>query len=95
MIEQIGFGTAQVRWGTRRVDLRPGQPLTLGLGVSASLPEELSDARAFVWTNYGSPDPSQFTSVPMTPVEPSDGHQRAFESLSLRPRSGRSSPPGM
>lgn len=79
MIERIGFGTSQVRSGTRRVDLRPGQPLTLGLGVSGSSPDELSDVIAFAWTNYGSPDPSQFTSVPMTPVAPSDGHQRAFE----------------
>ncbi|MGV1009517.1 MAG: hypothetical protein ACOYBY_13030 [Dermatophilaceae bacterium] len=79
MIERIGFGTSQVRSGTTRVDLRRGQRLTLGLGVSGSSPEELSGAAGFVWTNYGSADPSQFTSVPMTPVAPSDGHQRAFE----------------
>lgn len=79
MITRIGFGTAQARPGTTRVQLRLGQTLTVGLGVTASSPDELADATAFVWTNYGSHDPSAFTAVPMQPVTPSDGHQRAFE----------------
>jgi hypothetical protein len=79
VITRIGFGTAQVRPGTTRVDLRVGQSLTVGLGVSADSPDELADAQAFVWTNYGSDDPSAFVALPMHPVPPSDDHQRAFE----------------
>ncbi|MGQ0777323.1 MAG: alpha-amylase family glycosyl hydrolase [Pseudonocardiales bacterium] len=79
MIERIVFGTAQVRAGTTRVGLRPGQTLTVGLGVTATSVSELAQASAFVWTNYGSDDPRTFQSVAMAPVVPSDGHQRAFE----------------
>lgn len=79
MIERVVFGTAQERAGTRRVDLRPGQILTVGLGVTATSASELAQASAFVWTNYGSDDPRTFRSVAMAPVVPSDGHQRAFE----------------
>jgi hypothetical protein len=79
VITRMGFGTAQVRSGTSRVQLEFGQALTVGLGVTASSPEELADAKAFVWTNYGSHDPSVFTAVPMQSVTPSDEHQRAFE----------------
>jgi hypothetical protein len=84
VIERIGFGTAQVRAGTTRVELLPGQRLTVGLGVTATSPDELRGATAFVWTNYGSHDPSRFSEVPMNPVPPSDGHQRAFE-VTLEP----------
>jgi Alpha amylase, catalytic domain len=79
VISKIGFGTAQVRPGTTRVELPVGQALTVGLGVTAGSPDELADAQAFVWTNYASGDPSAFVAVPMHPVTPSDGHQRAFE----------------
>lgn len=79
MIVKIGFGTAQVRGGTTRVDLRSGQPLTLGLGVSATSAEELNDVAAFVWTNYGSADPGQFIAIEMAAVPPSDDYQRAFQ----------------
>lgn len=79
MIERVVFGTAQVRAGTTRVDLRPGQTVTIGLGVTATSVSELVGASAFVWTNYGSDDPRTFRSVDMAPVIPSDGHQRAFE----------------
>lgn len=79
MIERMGFGTAAVRTGTERVDLRPGKALTLGLGVSATSADELDGAVAFVWTNYGSGAPEEFRTVAMTPVQPADGYQRAFE----------------
>lgn len=79
MIERIGFGTAQVRGGTTQVELAPGQPLTVGLGVSATSADECVDASAFVWTNYGSADPARFGAVAMNPVIPSDNYQRAFE----------------
>lgn len=79
MIHRIGFGTAQVRSGTNYVQLRPGEALTVGLGVTASSPGELDGATAFVWTNYGSADPGVFAAVPMVAVPASDGHQRAFE----------------
>jgi Alpha amylase, catalytic domain len=79
VIERVVFGTAQVRPGVTRVDLRPGQTLTVGLGVTATSAAELAQASAFVWTNYGSEDPRTFRSVAMAPVVPSDGHQRAFE----------------
>jgi len=79
VIERLAFGTAQVRAGTTRVDLRPGQTLTVGLGVTATSAAELAQASAFAWTNYGSDDPRTFRSVAMAPVVPSDGHQRAFE----------------
>jgi hypothetical protein len=79
MIERIGFGTAQVRPGTDRVEVRPGQRLTLGLGVTAGSRAELDGAEAFVWTNVGSDDPGTFRAVAMTAAVPSDAHQRAFE----------------
>jgi glycosidase len=79
MIESIGFGTAQVRPGTDRVQLRPGEALTVGLGVSAGTPGELDGAEAVVHTNYGLADPTTFATVPMVPVVPQDGHQHAFE----------------
>jgi len=79
MIERIGFGTSQVRPGTDRVELRPGERLTLGLGVTAGSVEELAAADAFVWTNYGSDDPATFQTVTMQEVIPGDAHQRAFE----------------
>jgi hypothetical protein len=79
MIERMGFGTAKVRPGTDRVDLWPGETLTVGLGVTASSPDELVGAAAFVWTNYGSEDPRRFRALPMAEVAPSDAHQRAFE----------------
>ncbi|SEK59118.1 hypothetical protein SAMN04515665_103120 [Blastococcus sp. DSM 46786] len=79
MIRSIGFGTAQLRPGTTRVALRPGETLTVGLGASATSPDELADAQGWVYTNYGSPDPADFTRVAMTPVAPTDGHHRAFE----------------
>ncbi len=88
MITRIGFGTAQVRPGTTRVDLQEGQTLTVGLGVSAGSPDELADAEAFVWTNYGSQEPSAFAAVPMDPAPPSDGHQRAFEATLAPARLG-------
>ncbi len=64
---------------TNRVTLRPGQRLTVGLGVTADAPEELDEASATVWTNYGSGDPGAFVEVAMGAVTPTDGHQRAFE----------------
>lgn len=79
MIRSIGFGTAQVRPGTTRVEVRPGQTLTVGLGVSATSSDELANARAWVYTNYGSRDPASFAEVAMTPVTPTDGHHRAFQ----------------
>ncbi|AGL17226.1 alpha-amylase family glycosyl hydrolase [Actinoplanes sp. N902-109] len=75
----MGFGTAQVRAGTDRVELRPGEKLTVGLGVTADDADELTGAQAFVWTNYGNGDPRVFTAVPMHPVRPRDAHQVAFE----------------
>ncbi len=79
MIEEMGFGTAQVRPGTDRVQLWPGQALTVGLGVTATSADELAGASAFAWTNYGSPDPAHFTAVPMAAVDPGDAHQIAFQ----------------
>lgn len=79
MIQRIGFGTAQVRPGTTRVELRPGQQLTVGLGATATSLAELDGATAFVWTNYGAHDPSQFSAVEMAPVATTDGHQHAFQ----------------
>ena len=79
MIEDLVFGTPQLRAGTTRVDLRPGERLTIGLGVTATSAAEVADASAFVWTNYGRDDPRTFEAVPMTPVVPRDNHQRAFE----------------
>jgi len=79
MIEQIGFGTGQVRPGTDRVELRPGQTLKLGLGVTAGSRTELAGAEAFVWTNFGSGDPTAFRALAMAEVAPSDAHQQAFE----------------
>lgn len=60
MIERVVFGTAQERTGTGRVDLRPGQTLTVGLCVTATSASELAQASAFVWTDYGSDDPRTF-----------------------------------
>ena len=79
MIERIGFGTSQVRPGTDRVQLRPGERLTLGLGVTAGSRDELEGATASVWTNIGSSDPATFRALPMTEVIPSDGHMLAFQ----------------
>lgn len=79
MIERIGFGTAQVRPGTDRVQLSPGEQLTLGLGVTAGSREELQGATASVWTNIGSLDPATFRAVPMGEVVPSDDHMLAFQ----------------
>jgi hypothetical protein len=78
VIVTLRFGTPQVRPGTSRVDLRPGSPLFIGLGASATSPEELDGATAFVWTNYGADDPSAFHAVPMISVAPTDELQRAF-----------------
>jgi len=75
----MGFGTAQVHAGTDRVEIWPGDSLTVGLGVTAASADELAGAAAFAWTNYGSPDPQSFRAVPMTAVVPGDGHQVAFE----------------
>lgn len=79
MIRSIGFGTGQVQARTNLVMIRPGQRLTVGLGVTADAPAELIGASASVWTNYGSGDPRIFVEVPMPSVPPSDGHQQAFE----------------
>jgi len=79
VIERMGFGTAQVRPGTDRVQLRPGERLTVGLGVTATSADELAAASAFVWTNYGSHDPAAFRALSMAPVVPKDFHQVAFE----------------
>ena len=78
MIQEMGFGTAQVRPGTDRVELRPGETLTVGLGVSAAHPDELARGMASVWTNYGQRDPREFRAVPMEPVAPGDHHHVAF-----------------
>ncbi|WP_305785320.1 alpha-amylase family glycosyl hydrolase [Symbioplanes lichenis] len=78
MIVAMGFGTAQVRPGTDRVELGPGEELTVGLGATATDPAELDGAAGFVWTNYNAPDPRQFRAEPMTPVEPEDQHQAAW-----------------
>lgn len=78
MITHIGFGTAQVRWPSGRVDVRPGERLTLGLGVSATEPADLEGAAAYVWTNYGTGGSAEFRGVAMAPVPVGDGHQRAF-----------------
>ena len=79
MIQRLEFGTDQVRPGTTRVDLRADEPLTIGLGVTATWADELDGASAFLWTNCGSADPREFRSVAMGPVVPSDTHQQAFE----------------
>jgi hypothetical protein len=79
VVLRTGFGTASVRAGTTRVDLLPGQELIVGLGVTATSPDELDGATAFPWTNCGSADPSLFEAVRMDPVPPSDGFQRAFQ----------------
>jgi glycosidase len=78
MITSIGFGTAQVQPETGRVELAPGERLTVGLGVSATTADELEAATAFVWTNCGANDPSDFQAVQMTSAVPGDSHQRAF-----------------
>lgn len=88
MITRIGFGTAQVRPGTDRVELRAGEQLTLGLGVTADTRDELNGATASVWTNYGSADPAAFRSVAMTEVVPSDDHMLAFETTLAPARPG-------
>lgn len=79
MIEHLSFGTAQVRAGTSRVDLTPGEPLTVGLGVWATPAAEVAGASAFVWTNYGTDDPRAFRAVAMSPAVPVNGDQAAFE----------------
>jgi glycosidase len=78
VIESIGFGTSQVDPGTFRVHLLPGEHLTVGMGATATTASELAGAQAFVWTNYGSEDPSSFRAIAMTPAPPSDHHQVAF-----------------
>lgn len=78
VIERIGFGTGQVDPGTFRVRLAVGEPLTVGLGVTATSLAELAGATAFVWTNYGAADPRTFSALPMTPTAPTDAHQNAF-----------------
>jgi glycosidase len=80
----MGFGTSQVDPGTFRVNLLPGDTLTVGLGVTATSAGELDGAQASVWTNYGDDNPVSFRAVPMLASEPTDSHQVAF-SLPLGP----------
>jgi glycosidase len=84
LIERMGFGTGQVEPGTFWVRLAEGESLTVGLGATATSPDELAGATAFVWTNYGSADPRTFSALAMTETVPTDSHQRAFQ-LTLGP----------
>jgi len=84
LIESMGFGTAQVEPGTFWVRLAEGEQLTVGLGVTATSPDELAGATAHVWTNYGAADPGVFSALSMTETVPTDHHQRAF-ALTLGP----------
>lgn len=84
MIERMGFGTSQVYPGTYRVRLAAGEPLTVGLGITATSDSELNGLRVFVWTNFGEDDPRTFAARAMTETAPTDSYQRAF-ALTLGP----------
>ena len=86
MIERVQFGGRPQRAG--RVVVSEGDDVVIGLGVTATDVTELADATAAVWTNVGTPDPGTFRAVPMTPVPPSDGHQRAYEAVLEAPPLG-------
>ena len=77
---KIGFGTPNVRPGTSIVDVKLGESIELGLGYT---PDHNNQAlKAYVWTNLGTTNPSDFQQVAMSPVPSSDDHPLAF-SVSL------------